>query len=309
MKRISIYVLSIALVILAAGCKLPDMELEKTALGNRIFIGWTQALTVVLNTDVELALNLDEWLHAPDAQKTELQQRYFTARGLSVQQVSENEWLFSQQDTTEYNPIAYVGLKIRYARGSSLADAGTEVEITSNNALTTDACGYNNSGFILLRRATNGELTVIGYGNGPGNQYSLHISGLENRLPGTLKDAELSMTGSGNFLFTEYLREVEFDSTSATTTTYAYSTFLQFNIEQENPMTVRCVATDNPSLPRFAFTNAPQWGTLFTSGIVNLRAVDGNGENEVTANIIHAHRVEITLDGVTQAWPMTTGTH
>lgn len=309
MKRISIYILSIALVILAAGCKLPDMELEKTALGNRIFIGWTQALTVVLNTDVELALNLDEWLHAPEAQKAELQQRYFTARGLNVQQVGENEWLFSQLDTTENNPIANVGLKMRYARGTSLAEAGTEVEIISNNALTIDACGYNNSGFILLRRSSNGELTVTGYGNGPGNQYSLHISGLENELPGTLKDAELSMTGSGNFLFTEYLREVDIDSASATTTTHAYSTFLQFNIEQEKPIVVRCVATDNPSLPRFYITNAPQWGTLFSVGGVNLRAVNGNGNNDVTANIIHAHRVEITLDGVTQAWPVSTGTH
>ena len=261
--------------LLMGGCTLNDGEKSKTKTGEEMFYFWNQRVEMLLSRNLEWAFNFNAWLTAPESEKQEILNRYFSTDEsvCTFHEIAQNVWEF------QYNG-GEKRLQFELSGGNSLDDPDAALKIRLSPQKSSSNPFVNCE--IIIQNESAGV-------------WKIQTNGGENVVSGTLK-VENSAPAS---LLSEQILTFE-----------AEGLFTFFGNKDGREVPVYMLYTINsPMMYTFRGQIASWWHESSTApctlkaGKVTLTATDRNGEgNTAVITVTGENSIEVEIGGVTQAW-------
>lgn len=261
--------------LLMGGCTLNDGEKSKTKTGQEMFFFWNQKVEMLFSGMLERAFNFNAWLTAPESEKQEVLDRYFsTDESVCIfQEIAQNIWEF------QYNG-GQKRLQFELSGGNSLndPDAVLKVRLTSQENSNSPFANCD----IIIQNVSPGV-------------WRIQTNGGENVVIGRLKVG----TSAPASLLSEQI--LTFDAEGL-------FTFFGNKDSQEVPVYM-LYTISSPMMYTFRGQLSGWWHESATApctlkaGKVTLTAMDRNGEgNTAVITVTGENTIEVEIGGVTQAW-------
>ena len=265
----------VIIALLIGGCTLNDGEKMKTKTGQEMFFFWNQRVELLLSRNIEWAFNFNAWFTAPESEKQEVLDRYFSTdeSACTFYEIAPNAWCFQYNDGEKR-------LQFELSGGNSLDDPDA--------VLTVRLSSQQNSNNPFV----NCDIIVQNVSAGV---WKIQTNGGENVVSGTLRvgDSAPASLMSGQDLAFE-----------------AEGMFTFFDNKEGQEVPVYMLSTTNsPIMYTFRGQSGSWWHDSAVSpctlhaGEVTLTAREKNGEgNTAVITVTGENTIEVEIGGVTQAW-------
>lgn len=262
--------------LLMGGCTLNDGELSKTKTGREMFYFWSQRVEMLLSCNLEWAFNFNAWLTAPESEKQEVLDRYFSTdkSDCTFYEIAPNAWCF------QYNG-GQKRLQFELSGGNSLndPDAVLKVRLTSQENSNSPFANCD----IIIQNVSPGV-------------WRIQTNGGENVVIGRLK---VGTSAPASLLSGQI---VSFDADGM-------FTFFSNTDDRDTPVYMQ-YSTSSPMTYTFSDFSASWWHGAVApctlhEGKVTLTAMKNNGEgNTAVITVTGKNTFDVEIGGVTQQWPM-----
>lgn len=290
MKRHISYITIVLLAALLASCQIGKDDHACTQTGKDMYDGWTDGISIIVNTDLDVALFMNEWINATASQRSELEHSFFSDDRVMIKPASNRAWTIEWEGDTIFSIVLL--------QGNSLDDIGGCMEINPVWDCTTNApSNFLNVGSFRITRESERTWHITAMGPPYLTNLDLTLVSETDSLPFNLDNQTLTMTGRGLFQYSYGIYAFPVASSNI---------HLAFQIEE--PVTFICRTRQLHTLR----INSPEiyfWEMLsrlyFNAGKISLRAYDNqNAENSAIAHILNYEQVEIGFNGISQIWPV-----
>lgn len=279
MKNIIKNIVWIALVFVLAGCEIGDGELQKTKTGKLMFDAWSENMETLLNKIIEPTFNFNNWLIAPEAERTEILKEYFVG-GTTISNVGGQKWKIESPNEED---ILYITL----VEGQSLYDDNCQILVFYQTE--SDNEPVLSSKFIISKEEGN-SWSVHKEGDA---MHSFQLSWPQSiGIIPSIKNTTFSIQGNG--IFNHYSRhwiyqgENYFQSQTQTDLFFDITEPVMCTLEEDDIWWIwPCRAQD----------------AQFKSGKLTLKAEDGEGNFNIASIIIlDEDKISVEIGGITQTW-------
>lgn len=274
-KHIKLLTCLVIIALLIGGCTLNDGEKMKTKTGQEMFFFWNQRVEMLFSGMLERAFNFNAWLTAPESEKQEVLDRYFSTDEsvCTFQEIAQNIWEF------QYNG-GEKRLQFELSGGNSLDDPDAVLKVRLSSQQNSRNPFVNCD--IIIQNESAGV-------------WKIQTNGGENVVSGTLRvgdSAPASLMSSQDLAFK------------------AEGMFTFFDNKDGQKVPVYMLSNINsPMMYTFRGRPASWWHESSTApctikaGEVTLTATDRNGEgNTAVITVTGENTFNVAIGGVTQPW-------
>ena len=264
MKRLIKSSFCIILVMIASSCEIGDGVMGKTRLGKQIFDCWAININNLFHTVIDPALHFNHYLEASEADREEVLNQYF--HDLTFTEIDDRHWMFSREQS---NARIYFEM----VSGNNLNEEGAIMRIYNIGSPIPETV----RGVVFFMEKVGDRQWRLWNDN----NFNLTFQFLNETLPSCLKDADITLSGSGFFKHQDYA-----------------STILDFQILTDMALPY------SYSHLHSSWLWSASTPVVWDRGSVTLIAKDpttGNS-NTVEATILENRKVSITIGDITQEW-------